>query len=792
MYPPKQPATKTLILDHTYELPLVTPVVAAADIDQLSTFGATFEKLDEAINIQFLIRASIEITDIDPAWIGYLFLMTRRFGSRLQITIKLQENYVEKIRPEPAIKLRQYAVYGQLYLGKLPFKIEVKDGKLDLPEENFNPETFKLSRRFSVPLFIDRAQPEIFDILFKNIDPAFTNTVQPGADTEIIVTNKMSEMQKSLNELFRKRSVPGKQKECLINLGRLAFYRVLIVTRTLNVYMDRERMKNPEMISKNCRAGRLGSGKTPGQINALEYFKMLEPVINELATRPLIYTFFFNLLLSREILPSEVAVDNAKQLADDIQKRWSFCRDLVHGLTELAKNIEEHSTHHFGIITSRIASNKPDQDSNDYSLYQQLFPSLPAENRHDEPPAILEIQVMDLGKEGIVPQLLKHLKEKCGDPNIHPVIKKLYEQDINRISINPVGVDLLLKTKQESPLNHQSKRAVAHLGLLKFSKLIEDNGAALIVITNDLHNQRGKAKIPANAAISFPDLGNETIFRFYLPVKEGKWFKGIDLNKWVTQPDTSKEQLLGLEALMEYQLLQGTEKYKPEEWVEKKLLMTYTPEPFVLSDHNEHLLWTLLDRLFSRHRFVLDDAAKKLFHLDFKNIAFDFSQLFRLLGYWELHYPENPLLISNVKHEVLEELIEMNEAYKTQNPDVHFWNETAPVVIYNYVDIRRGTKEFRFYFADALWGKEAGDFFWMNRVINTYHYNSVTWLQQKKGIASTRSQEDQHWPGVLFNRKYHLLPFDLLLVQDDGRNLFEINTSYTLQNDIQPLSSKHE
>lgn len=772
-----------LILEHTYILE-----------DDIGKLHDAFQRirLNKAANASLKIEAIQELKDIDPAYLGFLALFYRT-SPGIQIELKLPYNREQDQETDIIYKIKQYLVYFIIYLGAQPFSVVSANGKLVIPDDHFPRNSLVISRAFSIPLVIDKQNPELYDLLFKDPGQEFTESVMPGWEQEIIWTANTQDLYQKLNHLLRARSKPKDQKNCILNLGRIAFYQALRLTWALTVYLDPERQVDPNKISRHCRAGKLGSADAKDEINALGYFKLIEPIFKEISVKPLIHVFMFNLLLSEEMLPAELDKHNVIDFSKVLHKRWSFCRDLVHGLTELAKNIREHASTHFGIITSRIASLKENEKAG-RSFYSEFLSHLPP-SREDKPGSILDIQVMDLGEEGILPKLLKNLEDVLNSPGLPESIREAYTEDVRRIKANAVRLQALLAPDAESPLNHQSKRAVAHLGLLIFSKLIEHNNGQLLTITSDQTGKREIVRHPSDTTFSYPLLPAGTFFRFLLPIREGVMYEPHIPHPSDFFIESTPEQVIGLESLLEFSVVKMPHELKEEHQQKKKIVFSLTLPPVEIKTHTDEIKWwkQVIGELEPLN-FALKDPRNYVIHFDLENMKPDASQLFRFFGLWELHYPKNPLLISNIDQETIANLVTFNGYYSDQNPDLPYWNPLAPLIVYSYVSGPQDPKN-RFYFADALWGKTESDFFLLNHFIQSYHFNSVTWTRRLNGKLSQEEWESREGieahPAV-FYRKHFLLPFDLLLIQNTGESLFEINARFLLQNDIQPHQKKHE
>jgi hypothetical protein len=201
----------------------------------------------------------------------------------------------------------------------------------------------------------------------------------------------------------------------------------------------------------------------------------------------------------------------------------------------------------------------------------------------------------------------------------------------------------------------------------------------------------------------------------------------------------------------------------------------------MLSRDDETILWKKIkkniDPLTERLR-----QGQILFSLSLNQIQVNESQLFRLLGNWELHYPAFPLVITNVQNETYQKLLIVNGDFHKLNPLLDYWNANIATIIYSYITVKNG----RFYFADILWGKERPDFINLNWIINHTNFNSTVLLNKDrmKNEVEKYQQTLNTNTEIAFYNNNTLLPFDLIFEGEGITTLFEHNALVLLKNEI--------
>ena len=192
---------------------------------------------------------------------------------------------------------------------------------------------------------------------------------------------------------------------------------------------------------------------------------------------------------------------------DITKKLLEFAYDLEKGILELAKNIIEHSSTKEGIITLRA-----------YDNLQSEF-ELGSKNK------VVELHVFDFGDSGITDTLIENTKKKLDDviELSDNRLEKIYKKDLD-ILTRDFEIEYLIKPDTENQLFQQVYREIAHYGLMKFSRLIEENDGYLTIRTNsepkpDIYttDKRGVSK----------SINHGTSYYFQLPFKN-QHFKIVD------------------------------------------------------------------------------------------------------------------------------------------------------------------------------------------------------------------------------------------------------------------------
>lgn len=729
------------------------------------------------------LRAEVRVDDIDILLIGYLILFKEAIPE-LEIELHLPFNDSGDEQTGLLFKLNQFATYAYLMTDQLVFSFRAGDKKFAFNYKrafSFPTGWFVLSESFMLLLLVTKRRPEWFKFLFENsLDELSPQPLAEGI--------KGVEWKAGNNLLYREYSnaitagaAPQDTRSSIIDLGRLSFFRTLHDAKILPFFTDRDRQKDKSNRKEEMAAGRLSTKKVKGETlyESYQYYEAIEAIVEDVKKRPLCFQFIFSALVTRALL-GDLTHSSREVFETQFRTLWAFTIELVHGIKELAKNIEEHASTHTGIITARFLS--PDLlktlgmvDTGGHSLYQQYLSELLGSNT---PPSFLNFHILDIGEEGIIPTLIKSTSAKAASLEPHSRLRQLLEEDTAFLKSDSSGIKRLLDTGNTSLLNQQSKRAIAHFGLMTFSRLIHKNNGLLVVTSTTEQGSAQPAIFPQLDAGTYQALPVGTHYLLLLPVQKGKQYQSHLPQRLQLPADASGEDIESLETLFSFL---NADVNTPEFEPKSKYIIALTLPVLVISNRkDEENLWYLIDQQMKKIQKKAPPASDILYHFDVEGLQINESQLFRFIGMWQTEYPKQSLIISNVTVETYRNILAINALYMTHYPALAYWNETSLILIYC---CDQPADNDRFYFTDILWGKTEADFRAINRSIQHNHFNLTSAL-----LTGSKKEELQvDLPSnPAFLNKGVLLPLDLILKDKNGRSFFELNALKLLQNRIQP------
>ena len=213
------------------------------------------------------------------------------------------------------------------------------------------------------------------------------------------------------------------------------------------------------------------------------YFQEIhdDHIINLLETCPPVYAFVYCILHGIE--KPFVRCSSLEEAQERILSLFSFTKQYVAGLLELAKNIVEHCDTGQGIIT--IGSYATDDDKSERNVDTSVF---------------------DLGSCGIVPTMLKELK--CD-----------IKEDVQDFEVLQSDYSLrdFFAPGQSKRLVRQIRREMAHLGLIHFVSLIKSNSGRCFLSSGSKSGTRDFYSIECEDKT----FCQGTSYFFSLPVKQG-------------------------------------------------------------------------------------------------------------------------------------------------------------------------------------------------------------------------------------------------------------------------------
>ena len=730
--------------------------------------------------LEFYAKNKVE--NIDVLFAGYLLLFKTE-----RPDLKIVLHFPNGISQRAEFKLKQYGIYGYLLTGLSIFTLKLIEGTEEFDRSGmvaFGDKEFVLSEGFMLFLLVDKENPSLFKLLFESGVSIPQDYLITTSAEGVRGSDKNAELYANYRNKLTRDARPDDRHKCIVDLGRLAFFNCLHRAGILHLYVNKE-YSGMHYLPDHVQVGHLRS------FDAIKrYFKQVKPLFRILEQKPPIYLFIFSSLLSSEVISGDIDHKSADPTAKKLLGLSQFTDNLVRSLTELAKNLRDHTGTGRGVITaSVISTGEPFTDSLD------LVKKAGGELDPDKKEPCLDVHVIDLGTKGIIPKFLETSETLLENFPGGEAGKRLIRDDIRKLRDQTFRLQHLLRADGRVRLNQQTKRAVVHIGLLTLASLIEKNKGILEVDTWSLDQRRetvlieggireGENSIPArNSTIQ-----SGTFFTIILRL-------GSQMDYHSHLPDNlrlpeanSPNELKGIENLFSFGQIHTTTGEKDIGEIPDKCLLSHRvertnpAEKVIDSRDKEYGLWVEILGKLERYGASPHNREDLLVHLDLEEVTMDASSLLRLAGYWETYFPKWTLLISNIPNEQYLDLARLNLLLTQINPGLGFWNEYSPLIFYSYVT---DELEARFYFTDILLGKDSDDYFALNRLVRRNHFNSTS-LQHdlSNGTASgIPSFPDRLASSAFFNGNV-LLPFDLLLMGPGHTTLFEHNATMLLRNEI--------
>jgi len=742
--------------------------------DKIENFLKILKRATDNSTIQ--IKFSRNVIDIDLLLISYIIIF-KEINPTINIEINLTENSSKEStdRDDITFKVKQYWVYCYLITGKSVFTILFNDRnsfpKFKNKQVLIDNQWFVISNSFVPFILVSKGQEYLYDIFFEKA--LFDENVKKEFEIPINwnpvngdLYNLLSKYLRDFTEILPTRKV---RFSLLKKLGKLAFYRSLYDAKILNIYLDPQYRLNQKRRPELYVSYLTSSGDDHKQY---EYYDTVEPIFLELREKPLIYHFIFSILIRSDAIPNSIKVDTKVDFERKVHSLWEFTKDFVHGIKELAKNIIQHSQPPLGVVSGKIYSEtiweelkKNKKDSN--NTFDKYIKKTKAKNPN-ETLTFFDLNVVDLGEKGVLETLLENNVGDLESNKVPDVLKKIYKKDIKRLEDNTISFHDFLNPTTSNRLQQQNKRATSHLGLLIFSKLVQKNDGLLRAGTKSIIKNERQESLTTNYFNNTKSnmIKYGTNYNVVLPISK-KYERHLPDLKF---PSESVEaDVKGIEELLTYKILE-LKNYEIPKKIRSKTVITFN----IKEGDNKEKLWNYFGKVLE-----LIPHDKNLINLNLDKVSLNGSQLFRLLGEWELSYPKCNLAVSNIKWNVYKELIDINEGYLSkQNLILPYWNDKSIILFYSYTDTKHG----RFYFTDALWGLKKSDFISLNQVIRKTSFNVITSLEKfenepnldLKGIIKTG----------LFYFSNTLLPFDLLIKGEHDLSIFENSASVLLQNNL--------
>lgn len=758
-------------MKHSDPIVISSKYISQATIDQCIE---RYQLIRHDIAPLLTILVESELIDIDILLFAHLLLFKSE-APRLKIHLEFKQAQSYPL----ILKLRNYMVYAILNLGMEVFDLTYPDNSGYRTANITNTLTVDfvaLSGKVIPLLFITQ---ESYRSLFEQDISHLLGAISFEYEADhVALFNKYSSYAK-MQVVDIRRNTDSVQQ-----LARFAYYNALFEAKIFAFYYDQAYTEH------KITRPKLKLGSLQGK-EAYELFDSIRYVFDELRTKPAIYQFIYATFLSSELLPNYVNSKTKVAYQNAIINLWQLTQHIVSGLVELAKNIYQHTSNGTGVITGRVyRSGVWEQLKTDHAeagdlidLYTRQF----KKELREKELAFLDLNIIDAGTDGVTNMLFKN-----SEPENYPeLLSSELEEDRQRIRNREIRFRHFLNPQSEVLLNQQAKRASAHLGLLAFAKLIGDIGGLLRASSwegNESEKKREHVLIPEYVpAEQAPLSALGTNYHVVIPFRPFAAVEKTDEDTFDQTPLSNAPILRGIETLLQYRLVDGMVTGELPIDSRQHIILRLSPKKANIYNRTEEAaFWAgLIDTKTTSRLTVALKQPDNLIGLDLDGSNINGSQLFRLLGKWELQFPNKALLVYNLPTTVYKELKEINELFVARKDhNFAYWNAHSLVTFYSFV--RYGRDQLRFYFTDMLWGRTREDFLNLNKLIRKTSFNATCLLEDPHEKIKPLSEADSHLISrfPMFHSGTTLLPLDLLLTTRNEISLFEHNAMVLLQKEI--------
>ena len=436
-----------------------------------------------------------------------------------------------------------------------------------------------------------------------------------------------------------------------------------------------------------------------------------------------------------------------KEFTDYIDIIWQFTQEYVRGLHELAKNIVEHSgssqNDGQGMITIRTYSGVETDSLK-----------------------VLETHVFDFGTKGIIPTLIEETEKNK--------VNGIFAEDLEILNKN-FTLDNFINPTVQTKLNQQLYRELAHYGLIKFYKLIEEKIGGDVICSsigsNRIVEYYPKVDMSKDKTVSFG-----TSYFFQLPFKKDLYIENKnDISNLSTNFHGTQETIKSLSVLMNYVIIDYNN--TPFKYEEKNVLLNYNLNKIGISDiknrNNEVEFFKLfIDLQKIRNNYYIA--------INMENISLSASSLLRFFAHISTKYKQQ-FIIYNLNYQLYAEMLDDNKQFLITLNDlgdsIPYWYKEKGILIFSKLS------DISFNFADILYGSSEEEFLSINYIISRTFPNAQS-IINNHDIRNKIKKTPKSIEPFFFQSS--LLPFDLLLYNETGKELFlsnlEILVSQELKN----------
>lgn len=491
-----------------------------------------------------------------------------------------------------------------------------------------------------------------------------------------------------------------------------------------------------------------------------QYEHEMKKRIDIIFNSPLYLVMLFCILVENNFRFSSAEDNQLSAVLKRVDSIMSFSIQLFDGLNELVKNVLEHATEKWGILSLRLfnARNLERIKLTDFNTY--------LEKKRPQVQEYVDFVLLDDSISGILDQTINKLKAMKEEFS-HSSEQKIINDDIERIQTGSVTLRDFFAIRK-TPLLHQEIRSAASLGLLIFSDFVTKNDGVTYVSTLDgdtitatLVSKEQQVNLDGTSGMPFG-----TYYNVILPVPSDKPFKTLP----TYTPYETAAAMDAYEELTRIRLLDcgdAANEINCSCLDNNRCLKKIDAEKQIVSNVAQ-----ALDALESENCMTCATRPQMILAIRLLDDSMDTdpSAIFRLLAQIQRHVGCRSVIVYNIKERNLRRLTNILRIYETITGRA--WSKDQFVLFYYLPDIEQPGQ--RRYYTWIFGGERFDDTIMLNsQILLTNQGQMLTETTQNIGVPNSDFMEQYHL-NPLFSGGNHLLPFDVLL-REGQHTLFEWN-----------------
>ncbi|MCI0470162.1 MAG: hypothetical protein L0Y73_00725, partial [Candidatus Aminicenantes bacterium] len=499
----------------------------------------------------------------------------------------------------------------------------------------------------------------------------------------------------------------------------------------------------------------------------LEYENRVQTIFNKILEKPpafiMLFSYFIESFYKPDIGEKTSPEKRLETRLDLLKNIYFFTDEIFYGVTELAKNIIEHSSNHRGVILGRALNREYLPD-----LKKEMFVGKYLDKRPVDEREFIDLIVLDDGSRGIIEQTIHNLKDIKYDYSEYTDLLDRINADIKNLETGNIILDDFFNPG-EIKLNYQTIRSAMSVGLLILSHLVLENNGFLMVSSPHRDRVDGMALFEnwqsRQQVTEIAPLG--TYYNIIFP----KNLRKPPEYQYETVPFEMPSGESAFNILYQ-RVIRCEDKVKKtagSSFKGKLCINNYRiPSPIRQINKNK------IAELFTGCRNCPSESNIKIISIDFKKeTGEDAGELFRFLANIQLMRSVKSTILYNISDETVSRVVGIVKMFQRIGRKI---GSNDHFVLFYYHPLAAEDRHYPFLLA----GEGMAEICWINeRLSKTGHTGP---LLIEKNEAWGDPDEDflrDFYRNPLFTRDGHLLPFDVL-IQHDGLSLFERNVQAAL------------